>query len=249
MTISFIIHTGTLLGAKQGSWHHSPAASCQLPGAALLTAGAEVWRVRVGGDQSQSRWAAHTPHPHSFIHSFAPPPSPCRHLGSRGGEPAPEFQEGKERLHQGEQAPRGAPGANSSTPSTAGAQHSATRPPPPLTLATRLRTLGGIGRPGDSSGSWGIARGSGPRCVPSGSVSDDPLSLRVARISPLPPESIRRGPHWGTAAWVPVSLHWGPWLGPGTWGHQLPSPCAHALRLQMVLCPPTLGLQRTQVTP
>ena len=110
------------------------------------------------------------------------------------------------------------------TPTTAGAQRNA--PPPTLTLATRLRTLWGTGHPGDSSGSWGIARGSGPRCVPSGFVSNDPLSLRVARMSPLPPGSIRRGPplrHSGLGARVSAL---GPWLGPGTWGHQLPSPCA-----------------------
>ena len=103
---------------------------------------------------------------------------------------------------------------------------STTPPPPTLTLATRLRTLWGTGHPGDSSGSWGIARGSGPRCVPSGFVSNDPLSLRVARMSPLPPGSIRRGPplrHSGLGARVSAL---GPWLGPGTWGHQLPSPCA-----------------------
>ena len=69
---------------------------------------------------------------HSFIHSFIHSPRhprPGQHLGSHGGEPAPEFQEGKERLHQGEQTPRGAPEANSMTPTPAGAQHNA---PPPL---------------------------------------------------------------------------------------------------------------------
>lgn len=72
-------------------------------------------------------------HIHSFIHSPRHP-RPGRHLGSHGGEPAPEFQEGKERLHRGEQTPRGAPEANSVTPSTAGAQrdapHSDTGDPP-----------------------------------------------------------------------------------------------------------------------
>ena len=109
------------------------------------------------------------------------------------------------------------------TPTTAGAQRNA--PPPTLTLATRLRTLWGTGHPGDSSGSWGIARGSGPRCVPSGFVSNDPLSLRVAQMSPLPPGSIRRGPplgHSGLGARVSA-------LGTLAWPRDLGTSAAFSL--------------------
>ena len=83
---------------------------------------------------------------HSFIHSFIHSPChprPGRHLGSHGGDPTPEFQEGKERLHQGEQTPQGASEANSMTPSTAGSQHNA---PPPHSDTGNL--------PADPGGDW-----------------------------------------------------------------------------------------------
>ena len=175
-----------------------------------------MWRVRVGGYQSQSCWAAHTPAPafiHSFIHSPCHP-RPGRHLGSHGGDPAPEFQEGKERLHQGEQTPRGAPEANSMTPSTAGTQYNA----PPLTPAPDSGDP-----PADPGGDW--ARGCGPRCVPSGFVSNDPLSLRVARMSPLRPGSIQRGPplgHSGLGACVSA-------LGTLAWPRDLGTSAAFSL--------------------
>ena len=38
-----------------------------------------------------------------------------------------------------------------------------------------------------------------------------------------------------------MSLHWGPWLSPGTWGCHLPSLSAQSLCLQTVLCPTRPG--------
>lgn len=71
MTVSFIIQTGTLPGAKQGNWHHSPAARC--PGPPYLLQ--ERRRGGSGWEETRARAAGllTRPLPHSFIHSFIHP--------------------------------------------------------------------------------------------------------------------------------------------------------------------------------
>ena len=74
VTASFIIRTGTLVRAKEGSWRHLPAARCT--GLPYLLPAAEAWRVRVlGRAPSVRETRASGPVILPLIHSFTPTPS------------------------------------------------------------------------------------------------------------------------------------------------------------------------------
>lgn len=188
MTVSFIIQMGTLLGAKQGGWHHSPAAGC--PGPPYLRP--EQRRGGSGWEETGARAAGLLPHArsHSFTRSFVHPAT--RALADTWGpmeeSPPLNSRRGRRDVYQGEQTPRGAPEANSLTPSTAGAQHDAPHSDTgdsPADAGGDLALMGQVGALGHHSGGW-------VQVCTSGFVSNDPLCLRVTLMTCLSSGSVWR---------------------------------------------------------
>ena len=115
MTVSFIIQTGTLLGAKQSSWCHSAVARC--PGLPYLLQ--EQRHSRSGWEETGARATGLLTHllPHSFIHPATL--ALASTWGPMEESPPLNSRRGRRDVYQGEQTPRGAPEANSVTPSSA----------------------------------------------------------------------------------------------------------------------------------
>ena len=114
VTVSFIIQTGTLLGAKQSSWRHSAVARC--PGPPYLLQ--EQRHSRSGWEETGARATGLLTHPlpHSFIHPATL--ALASTWGPMEESPPLNSRRGRREVYQGEQTPRGAPEANSVTPSS-----------------------------------------------------------------------------------------------------------------------------------